>query len=29
MEVPGNQWIGLARDPFGTKIGFVTNNPAR
>lgn len=29
MEIPGNQWIGLARDPFGTKIGFVTNNPAK
>lgn|SRR6266545_4670366 len=28
MPVPGDQWIGLARDPFGTKIGFATNNPA-
>ena len=29
MQVPGDQWIGLARDPFGLKIGFVTNNAAR
>jgi len=29
MEVPGPQWIGLARDPFGLKIGFVTNNAAK
>ena len=29
MEVPGNQWIGTARDPFGNRIGFATNNPAR
>ena len=28
MEVPGGQWIGTGRDPFGNKIGFVTNNPA-
>jgi len=28
MQVPGDQWIALARDPFGQKIGFVTNNPA-
>ena len=29
MEVPGNQWIGTARDPFGNRIGFATNNPAK
>jgi uncharacterized protein len=29
MQVPGESWIGLARDPFGLKVGFVTNNPAR
>ena len=29
MEVPGGQWIGLARDPFGAKIGLVTDNPAK
>lgn len=29
MPVPGDQWMGLARDPFGLKIGFVTNNPAK
>ncbi len=28
MEVPGGQWIALARDPFGLKIGFMTSNPA-
>jgi predicted enzyme related to lactoylglutathione lyase len=28
MQVPGDQWIGLIRDPFGTKVGFATNNPA-
>ncbi len=28
MEVPG-QWIGTARDPFGGKIGFLTNNAAK
>jgi predicted enzyme related to lactoylglutathione lyase len=28
MEVPGGQWIGTARDPFGHRIGFVTNNAA-
>ncbi len=27
-EVPGNQWFGQARDPFGTVIGFLTSNPA-
>ena len=26
--VPGDQWIGTARDPFGNRIGFVTSNPA-
>jgi uncharacterized protein len=29
MQVPGDQWIAMARDPFGLKIGFVTNNPAQ
>jgi predicted enzyme related to lactoylglutathione lyase len=29
MEVPGGQWIAVARDPFGLKIGFLTNNAAR
>ena len=29
MQVPGDQWIGLIRDPFGTKVGFATNNPAK
>ncbi len=29
MEVPGSQWIGTATDPFGGKIGFVTNNAAK
>jgi len=28
MEVPGPAWIALIRDPFGTKIGFVTSNRA-
>ncbi len=28
MQVPG-QWIGTAKDPFGAKIGFVTNNAAK
>lgn len=28
MPIPGDQWIGTARDPFGNRIGFVTNNPA-
>ncbi len=28
MEIPGGQWIGTAKDPFGGKIGFVTNNAA-
>ena len=28
MQVPGDQWIGTARDPFGNRIGFATNNPA-
>lgn len=28
MPVPGDQWIGTARDPFGNRIGFATNNPA-
>lgn len=28
MEVPGNQWIGLVKDPFGTAVGLLTNNPA-
>ncbi|HXM54165.1 MAG TPA: VOC family protein [Candidatus Dormibacteraeota bacterium] len=28
MEVPGPSWIGLIKDPFGTKIGFVTTNRA-
>jgi uncharacterized protein len=27
-EVPGNQWYGQVRDPFGTRIGFLTSNPA-
>jgi predicted enzyme related to lactoylglutathione lyase len=27
-EVPGNQWFGQVRDPFGLKIGFLTSNPA-
>jgi predicted enzyme related to lactoylglutathione lyase len=29
MPVPGDQWIGTARDPFGNRIGFATNNPAK
>ncbi len=29
MEVPGPAWIGLVRDPFGLKIGFLTSSPAR
>ncbi len=29
MEVPGGQWIGTAKDPFGGKIGFLTNNAAK
>jgi predicted enzyme related to lactoylglutathione lyase len=29
MSVPGDQWIGTARDPFGNRIGFVTSNPAK
>ena len=29
MPVPGDQWLALARDPYGLKIGFVTNNAAR
>jgi predicted enzyme related to lactoylglutathione lyase len=29
MEVSGNQWIGTARDLFGNRIGFATNNPAK
>jgi predicted enzyme related to lactoylglutathione lyase len=29
MEVPGGQWIGMARDPFGHRVGFVTNDPAK
>ena len=29
MQIPGDQWIGTGRDPSGTKIGFVTNNPAK
>jgi predicted enzyme related to lactoylglutathione lyase len=29
MEVPGGTWIGAALDPFGNRIGFVTNKPAR
>lgn len=28
MPIPGDQWIGTARDPFGNRIGFVTNNQA-
>ena len=28
QEVPGNQWFGLVRDPFGLRIGFLTSNPA-
>lgn len=28
MPIPGDQWIGTARDPFGNRIGFVTSNPA-
>jgi predicted enzyme related to lactoylglutathione lyase len=28
MEVPGSQWIGLVRDPFGLSVGLVTNNAA-
>jgi predicted enzyme related to lactoylglutathione lyase len=28
MPIPGNQWVATARDPFGNRIGFVTNNPA-
>jgi uncharacterized protein len=27
-EVPGNQWFGQVRDPFGLTIGFLTSNPA-
>lgn len=27
-EVPGNQWFGQVRDPFGLRIGFLTSNPA-
>ena len=26
MPVPGDQWIATARDPFGNRIGFATNN---
>jgi predicted enzyme related to lactoylglutathione lyase len=26
MEVPGPQWIGIFEDPFGLKVGVVTNN---
>jgi uncharacterized protein len=29
MPVPGDQWIGTARDPYGNRIGFATNNPAK
>ena len=29
MPIPGDQWIGTAKDPFGTKIGFVTSSPAK
>ena len=29
MEVPGPAWIGMGRDPFGQKIGFVTSNAAK
>jgi predicted enzyme related to lactoylglutathione lyase len=29
MQVPGDQWIGVIRDPFGTRVGFTTNNPAK
>jgi predicted enzyme related to lactoylglutathione lyase len=29
MEVPGGQWIGTGRDPFGQAIGIVTNNAAK
>jgi len=28
MPIPGDQWIGTGRDPFGNRIGFVTSNPA-
>jgi predicted enzyme related to lactoylglutathione lyase len=28
MEVPGGQWIGTFKDPFGLKVGMVTNNAA-
>lgn len=24
----GDQWVATARDPFGNRIGFATNNPA-
>jgi predicted enzyme related to lactoylglutathione lyase len=26
MEVPGPQWIGQFEDPFGQRVGVVTNN---
>jgi uncharacterized protein len=29
MQIPGDQWIGTARDPFGNRIGFVTSNAAK
>ncbi|MDQ6919985.1 MAG: VOC family protein [Actinomycetota bacterium] len=29
MQVPGDQWIGTARDPFGNRIGFATNDAAK
>ena len=29
MPVPGDQWVGTARDPFGNRIGFATNNAAK
>lgn len=28
MEIPGGQWIGVATDPWGQAIGFVTSNAA-
>lgn len=29
MPIPRDQWIGTFRDPFGNRIGFVTNNAAK